>query len=285
MEPRQRGEADRRAACRSACRSRPGRAPSAYVRREDRGRAADAAAAVRGGARSGGLGRASRSSKRVTISGPFNATGAEGHAEPPPDLRVPAARPRPPKRRAPKRILSTLARRAYRRPVTDADLRSAAGVLRDRPEQRELRHAASSSRCGASSPIPNSCSVSNAIRSTARPAQRYRVSDLELASRLSFFLWSSIPDERLLTLASQGRLRSPARARTAGAADAGRPARGGADAQLRRPVAVAAEPAERRCRTRTSFPTSTTTCGRRSGARPSCSSTASSARTAACSTC
>src|SRR4030095_11823850 len=38
----------------------------------------------------------------------------------------------------------------------------------------------------------------------------YRVSDLELASRLSFFLWSSIPDEELLKLASQGKLKDPA---------------------------------------------------------------------------
>ena len=38
----------------------------------------------------------------------------------------------------------------------------------------------------------------------------YRISDLALASRLSFFLWSSMPDEELLTLAEQGRLREPA---------------------------------------------------------------------------
>src|SRR5262245_65968732 len=38
----------------------------------------------------------------------------------------------------------------------------------------------------------------------------HRISDIELASRLSFFLWSSIPDEELLTAAEQGRLKSPA---------------------------------------------------------------------------
>jgi hypothetical protein len=41
------------------------------------------------------------------------------------------------------------------------------------------------------------------------PGETYRISDLELASRLSFFLWSSIPDDELLTLAEQGRLKSP----------------------------------------------------------------------------
>ena len=54
----------------------------------------------------------------------------------------------------------------------------------------------------------------------------------------------------------------------------------GARQQLRRPVAAAAQSAGRSCRTRTSFPTSTTTCGRPSSARPSCSSTASCARIA-----
>ena len=42
------------------------------------------------------------------------------------------------------------------------------------------------------------------------PAGRLRVSDVELASRLSFFLWSSIPDDALLDLAAEGRLREPA---------------------------------------------------------------------------
>src|SRR5205085_9559834 len=40
-----------------------------------------------------------------------------------------------------------------------------------------------------------------------KPGQLYRIADLDLASRLSFFLWSTIPDEELLTAASQGRLR------------------------------------------------------------------------------
>ena len=42
------------------------------------------------------------------------------------------------------------------------------------------------------------------------PGRSYRISDVALASRLSFFLWSSIPDDELMTLAAQGRLRDPA---------------------------------------------------------------------------
>jgi hypothetical protein len=45
------------------------------------------------------------------------------------------------------------------------------------------------------------------VTASARPGVPFRVSDLELASRLSFFLWSSVPDDRLLTLASEGKLR------------------------------------------------------------------------------
>ncbi len=44
----------------------------------------------------------------------------------------------------------------------------------------------------------------------SRPTQPYRISDTELASRLSFFLWSSIPDDELLNLAIQGKLHEPA---------------------------------------------------------------------------
>jgi hypothetical protein len=58
----------------------------------------------------------------------------------------------------------------------------------------------------------------------AMPGKAYPVSDLELASRLSFFLWSSIPDDQLLDLAERGRLKNPHCAAAAGAADARRPA-------------------------------------------------------------
>ena len=60
---------------------------------------------------------------------------------------------------------------------------------------------------------------------TFAPDTAYRISDLELASRLSFFLWSSIPDDELLDLAVAGKLQGSGGARGAGAADAGRPPR------------------------------------------------------------
>ena len=106
-------------------------------------------------------------------------------------------------------ILATLARRAYRRPVTDDDL--------------DVLHAfyGEGRRAGGFEG-----GVQRAIESLlvdpeflfrierdpedAAPGSPYRLSDIELASRLSFFLWSSIPDDELLDAAEAGRLRDPA---------------------------------------------------------------------------
>ena len=120
----------------------------------------------------------------------------------------------------------------------------------------------------------------------AAPGAPYRISDVELASRLSFFLWSSIPDDELL---DARRARAAARRRPCSSAQVRRMlADPRADAfvtQLRRAVAVPAQPRRRRCRCRASSRTSTTACARRSAARPSCSSRASCARIAARSIC
>ena len=75
-----------------------------------------------------------------------------------------------------------------------------------------------------------------------------RISDLELASRLSFFLWSSIPDDELIDVAARNALSAPAGARAAGQADAGRSAGKRARRQLRRAVAVPAQRRRRRAR-------------------------------------
>ena len=92
---------------------------------------------------------------------------------------------------------------------------------------RKERHAsrrASSWRCSASSPARSSCCASSAIPTTVPAGTAYRISDVELASRLSFFLWSSIPDDELLTLAAQRPAARARGARAAGAAHAARPA-------------------------------------------------------------
>ena len=120
----------------------------------------------------------------------------------------------------------------------------------------------------------------------ARREPLTRVSDLELASRLSFFLWSSIPDDELLTLAAQGRLARARRARAAGAADAGR-----SEGRRRSAANFAGQWLYLRNLQQSrpdtqEFPDFDDSLRQALPRRkPSCSSTASCARTAACSSC
>jgi hypothetical protein len=108
-----------------------------------------------------------------------------------------------------KRILSTLARRAYRRPITDADT----AVLMTFFE-RARQGAAFDDGIGAAIErllvSPDFLFRMEHDPTGIAPGTTYRISDIELASRLSFFLWSSIPDEELLNLAERRQLRQPA---------------------------------------------------------------------------
>jgi hypothetical protein len=106
-------------------------------------------------------------------------------------------------------ILGTLARRAYRRPVTSADIEPLMAFYRDGA-------ATGSFDEGIDQALQRLLiSPEFLLRVEADPAgvptnTPYRISDVELASRLSFFLWSSIPDDELLRLAEQRQLRNPA---------------------------------------------------------------------------
>jgi hypothetical protein len=104
-------------------------------------------------------------------------------------------------------ILSRMARLAYRRPVTNADVQTLMVFF------NSGRHDGGSFDCGIQFALERLLvdpdfllRVHRATSASAAP----RISDIELASRLSFFLWSSIPDDRLLTLAEHGELASPA---------------------------------------------------------------------------
>jgi hypothetical protein len=109
-----------------------------------------------------------------------------------------------------KTIVRRIVRRAYRRPVTDADLDPILQFYRD-------GHAAAGSfDAGIESAIVRVLvSPQFLFRTEREPAaagagQPYKISDVELASRLSFFLWSSIPDDQLLDLAEHNKLSDPA---------------------------------------------------------------------------
>ena len=106
------------------------------------------------------------------------------------------------------RILSTVARRAYRRPVSDADMASLMDMYAegrkkgsfDAGIERAVRLVLANPKFLFRTEADPGATEANGLK---------RVSDLELASRLSFFLWSSIPDDELLNVASAGRLHQP----------------------------------------------------------------------------
>jgi hypothetical protein len=107
------------------------------------------------------------------------------------------------------RILNTLARRAFRRPVTAADVEAPLAFYTNARQRGESFDAAIRAGLARILSSPLFLYRIEPDPAGARPGSVRRLTDIELASRLSFFLWSSIPDERLLTLASSNRLRQP----------------------------------------------------------------------------
>ena len=144
----------------------------------------------------------------VQIIGPYNATAS---GDTPSRRRLFVCRPAGPhdEDRCATEILATLARRAYRRPVTDADVETLLGFYRaaGRTKGFEAGIGLALERLLVD---PDFLFRIEQDPDTAVPSAPYPVSDVELASRLSFFLWSSIPDDELLDLAERGRLRDPA---------------------------------------------------------------------------
>ncbi len=120
----------------------------------------------------------------------------------------------------------------------------------------------------------NNPRVYRATQLTMAAGSVYTVSDLDLASRLSFFLWSSIPDDELLDVAAQGKLKDPAVLEREVRRMLADPKSRSAGEQFRRAVAVPAQPAEHDAGRGRLSRISTTICGRPSGTRRSCSSRA-----------
>ena len=152
--------------------------------------------------------------KTVTIGGPFNPAGP---GDTPSRRRVLKCRPATPSAETgcAGKILSTLARRAYRRPVTEADVSPLLDFYADsRAKGDEFEAAIQTAlwRLLASPEFLFHIEAAPPGISAADPdgPAAYSISDIELASRVSFFLWSSIPDDRLLDLAGQGKLSDPA---------------------------------------------------------------------------
>ncbi len=146
---------------------------------------------------------------RVDVTGPYNATGP---GDTPSRRKIFVCEPKAQSEEVAcaRRILTNMARRAYRRAPTDSDLepllsfyqqeRNATGNFESGIEMALRRILADPEFVFRFEPPPT----------TVAPGGAYRINDVELASRLSFFIWSSIPDDELLNLAIQNKLHEPA---------------------------------------------------------------------------
>jgi uncharacterized protein DUF1592/uncharacterized protein DUF1588/uncharacterized protein DUF1585/uncharacterized protein DUF1595 len=145
---------------------------------------------------------------RVRIEGPYDAKGAK---DTPSRRRIFVCQPTGPKdeESCARQIVTSLAKRAFRRPPTPQDV----GTLMefylagrndgnfDAGIERALRRLLAD---------PEFIYRRETEPVNVAPGKTYRLSDLALAARLSFFLWSSIPDDELMSVASQGKLKDPA---------------------------------------------------------------------------
>jgi hypothetical protein len=146
---------------------------------------------------------------KVTVEGPFKATPSTTS---PSRAKVFTCKPTTKAQEAAcaRTILTTLARRAYRGTTTDTEMTRLLGFY------EEARKKGGSFDDGVEASLrfllvnPRFLYRVESDPKQVAPGAVYAINDVELASRLSFFLWSSIPDDELLTLAAQNRLHTPA---------------------------------------------------------------------------
>ena len=146
--------------------------------------------------------------KTFNITGPMNASGV---SDTPSRRKIFTCRPATAgmEESCAEQIISRLARGAFRRPVVAEDMESLMDFYRE-------GHREGGFEIGVRMALqallakPEFVFRFERLPSGVAPGETYRVSDLELASRLSFFLWSSAPDDELISLANEGRLRDSA---------------------------------------------------------------------------
>jgi hypothetical protein len=144
----------------------------------------------------------------VFVAGPFNPKGTGDLSA---KRRILTCQPSGPADETPcaKKILEPLAHRAYHRPLTGSDMDQ---LLTAYSEGRKDGTFEAGIATGIRRMLMDPAFLFRIERDPAQVASNtpYRISDLELASRLSFFLWSSIPDDQLLAAAEHGKLSDPA---------------------------------------------------------------------------
>jgi cytochrome c551/c552 len=143
----------------------------------------------------------------LTIAGPYEVRGP---GETPSRQKVFVCSPASAKDEEPcaRKILTGLAHRAYRRPVTDSDIQPLLAIYRTGRKENSFDSGVEMA-LRAILVSPDFLFRVERDPSNALPGSIHRVSDIELASRLSFFLWSSIPDDELLSLAEKNKLSEP----------------------------------------------------------------------------
>ena len=152
---------------------------------------------------------------QVSITGPFDGKGA---GDTPSRRKIfgaefsrenPVATAANDEKRA-RAILGPLLRQAYRRPVTEDDFRKPLEFFRGGSAEGGSFEIGIEDALSAILVSPRFLLRVEEDPAGLPPQTAYRVSDLELASRLSFFLWSSLPDDELIDAATRGDLRRPA---------------------------------------------------------------------------
>jgi hypothetical protein len=143
----------------------------------------------------------------VAITGPFSATSP---GDTPSRRRIFVCRPAAASEEATcaRKIVTTLGRRAYRRALVDDEVETLMSFYQQGRNEGDFEVGIQQALARILV-APNFLYRIEEEPPAVRPGATYRISDLELASRLSFFLWSSIPDDEMLETAARGRLRDP----------------------------------------------------------------------------
>ncbi|HWM61171.1 MAG TPA: DUF1592 domain-containing protein, partial [Rhizomicrobium sp.] len=145
---------------------------------------------------------------QISVVGPYDV---KGPGDTPSRRKIFICRPSAelPEAACADKILTTLARHAYRRPVTAADLAPLMKIYDEGRKGTDFDHGIEAA-LEAVLVSPSFLFMRESDPAHSKPGDVHRISDVELAQRLSFFLWSSIPDDALLAVAEQGRLHNPA---------------------------------------------------------------------------
>jgi len=144
----------------------------------------------------------------LVITGPFNSTGA---GETPSRSRIFVCHPANASEEVPcaRKILTTLARRAFRRPLADDAEVDALMAFYQKGRQDGDFEVGIQQALARILVAPRFIFRMEDEPATVKAGASYRVNDFDLASRLSFFIWSSMPDDELLDLANAGKLKDP----------------------------------------------------------------------------